>query len=146
MDKQVTGEFDRRTLLEAQQFLEQMLKQGQGEKGDSEVRVARRGEQDTPADGEKTDDRSNLPGKEPGQKDQSSQSLSEFPAGAKAHVKGLLGEGQSSGVVLKGKPSAGKSEVSQDEVIASYRRQAEAELNTERVPEALKDTIGEGVK
>jgi hypothetical protein len=155
LDRQVTGEFDRRTLLEAQQFLEQMLKQGQGEKGDSEVRVARRGEQDTPADGEKTDDRSNLPGKEPGQKDQSSQSLSEFPAGAKAHVKGLLGEGQSSGVVFKGKPSAGKSEVSQDEVIASYRRQAEAELNTERVPEALKDAIknyflslgiGEGVK
>ena len=31
--------------------------------------------------------------------------------------------------------------MSQDEVIASYRRQAEAELNTERVPEALKETI-----
>jgi hypothetical protein len=43
--------------------------------------------------------------------------------------------------VFKGKPSASKSEVSQDEVIASYRRQAEAELNTERVPEALKETI-----
>ena len=155
LNKQVTGEFDRRTLLEAQQFLEQMLKQGQGEKGDSEVRVAGREDQETPGDGEKTDRRSNLPGKEPGQKDQSSPSLSEFPAGAKAHVKGLLGEGQSSGVVLKGKPAAGKSEVSQDEVIASYRRQAEAELNTERVPEALKDTIknyflslgiGEGAK
>jgi len=69
LDKQVTGEFDRRTLLEARQFLEQMLKQGQEEKGDSEVRVAGRGEQDTPDDGEKTDRRSNLPGKEPGQKD-----------------------------------------------------------------------------
>jgi len=44
-------------------------------------------------------------------------------------------------VVLKAKPSAGKSEIPQDEVIASYRRQAEAELNTERVPEALKETI-----
>ena len=31
--------------------------------------------------------------------------------------------------------------MSQDDVIASYRRQAEAELNTERVPEALKETI-----
>ena len=29
----------------------------------------------------------------------------------------------------------------QDEIIASYRRQAEAELNSERVPEALKETI-----
>jgi hypothetical protein len=53
----------------------------------------------------------------------------------------LLGEGDSRGLVLKAKPSGGKSEVSQDEVIASYRRQAEAELNTERVPEELKETI-----
>ena len=30
---------------------------------------------------------------------------------------------------------------SQDEVIASYRRQAEAELGTERIPEELKGTI-----
>ena len=64
-----------------------------------------------------------------------------FQAGAATHLKGLLGEGYSSGMVLKGKPSPGKSEISQDEVIASYRRQAEAELNTERVPEALKETI-----
>ena len=44
-------------------------------------------------------------------------------------------------VGLTGGIGAGKSEVSQDEVIASYRRQAEVELNTERVPEALKETI-----
>jgi hypothetical protein len=44
-------------------------------------------------------------------------------------------------MALKGKPLPGKSEVSQEEVVASYRRQAEAELNTERVPEALKETI-----
>jgi hypothetical protein len=53
----------------------------------------------------------------------------------------MLGEGNSSGLVLKGKPSAGKTEVSQEEVIATYRRQAEQELNSERVPEALKETI-----
>jgi hypothetical protein len=141
LDKQVTRELDRRTLLEAQQFLEQMLKQGEGEKGDSDVRVAGRGEQDKPGEGEETDRRSNLPGKEPGQKREGFQSQSEFPGGAKAHLKGLIGEGQSSGAVLKVKPSGGKSVVSQDEVIANYRRQAEAELNTERVPEALKDTI-----
>ncbi|HEX7227865.1 MAG TPA: hypothetical protein VF353_08820, partial [Candidatus Binatia bacterium] len=54
---------------------------------------------------------------------------------------GMIGQGNSSGVALKGKPSAGKTEVSQEEVIATYRRQAEQELNTERVPEALKETI-----
>jgi hypothetical protein len=155
LEKQATGELDRRTLLDAQQFLEQLMKQGQGEKGESNVRMAGPGERDTPDDGERTNNRSNLPGKEPGKREAESQALPEFQPGAAAHVKGLLGEGSSSGLVLKAKPSAGKSEVSQDEVIASYRRQAEVELNTERVPEALKETIknyflslgiGEGVK
>jgi anti-sigma28 factor (negative regulator of flagellin synthesis) len=64
-----------------------------------------------------------------------------LPGGAATHLKGMIGEGNSSGVGLKGKPSPGKTEVSQEEVIASYQRQAEQELNTERVPEALKETI-----
>jgi hypothetical protein len=155
LEKQATGELDRRTLLDAQQFLEQLRKQGQGEKGESDVRMAGQGERDSPDDGERTNNRSNLPGKEPGKREAESPSLPEFQPGAAAHLKGLLGEGNSSGLVLKAKPSAGKSEVSQDEVIASYRRQAEAELNTERVPEALKEAIknyflslgiGEGAK
>ena len=141
LEKQATGELDRRTLLDAQQFLEQLRKQGQGEKGESDARMAGRGERDSPDEGERTSNRSNLPGKEPGKRETESPSLPEFQPGAAAHVKGLLGEGNSSGLVLKAKPSAGKSEVSQDEVIASYRRQAEVELNTERVPEALKETI-----
>jgi hypothetical protein len=141
LDKQVTGELDRRTLLEAQQFLEQLMKQGQEEKNETNVRVAGQGEQDSPGNGEKAKTRSNLPGKDTGKKEESYPSMPGFQAGAETHVKGMLGEGNSSGMVFKGKPSAGKGEVPQDEVIASYRRQAEAELNTERVPEALKETI-----
>lgn len=140
LDKQATSELDRRTLLEAQQFLDQLMKQGQGDKGESNARVAGQGEQDAPGDTEKEKSRGNLPGKESGKKE-GYGSMPEFQGGAETHVKGMLDEGQSSGLVFKGKPLAGKSEVSQDEVIASYRRQAEAELNTERVPEALKETI-----
>jgi hypothetical protein len=155
LEKQTTGELDRRTLLEAQQFLEQLMKQGEGKKGESDMRMAGHGEQNLPDDGERTNNKSALPGKEPGKREEGSRSLPEFQAGASAQIKGLLGEGNSSGLVFKAKPSAGKSEVSQEEVIASYRRQAEAELNTERVPDALKDTIknyflslgiGEGAK
>ena len=155
LEKQATDELDRRTLLDAQQFLEQLVKQGQGETGENDVRVAGQGERDTSDDGERTKNKSNSPGKEAGKREADSQSLPEFQPGAAAHVKGLLGEGSSSGLVFKAKPSARKSEVSQDEVIASYRRQAEAELNTERVPEGLKEMIknyflslgiGEGVK
>ena len=141
LEKQVTGELDRRTLLDAQQFLEQLMKQGQGEKGETNMQAAAPGERDAPNDGERGNNRSNLPGKEPGKREEKSPSLPEFQGGAAAHVKGLLGEGNSSGLALKGRPSAGKGEVSQEEAIASYRRQAEAELNSERVPEALKETI-----
>lgn len=141
LDRQATGELDRRTLLEAQQYLEQLMKQGQGEKGEQNVRAPAAREQDEAGDGEKMRTHSNLPGKEPGKKDEGFQSLPEFAAGAPARVKGALGEGESSGVVFKGKPAPGKSELPQEEVIATYRRQAEAELNSERVPEALKETI-----
>jgi hypothetical protein len=138
LDGQVTGELDRRTLLDAQQFLEQLMKQGQGE---NEVRVAGRGEQDAQGDEEKTRNRSSQPGSEPGKKADAHQPPPQFPAGAATQLKGLLGDGGSSGVVLKGKPLPGKSGLSQDEIVASYRRQAEQELNSERVPEALKETI-----
>jgi hypothetical protein len=141
LDKQATGELDRRTLLEAQQYLEQLMKQGQGERGEQKVRAPAAREQDGSGDGEKLRTHSNLPGKEPGRKDEGFQSLPEFPAGAPARVKGALGEGESSGVMFKGKPVSSKSELPQQEVIATYRRQAEAELNSERVPEALKETI-----
>ena len=141
MDKQVTGELDRRALLDAQQFLEQMMKQGQGDKGENQVRSAGKGEEELPADGVKDKSQSNRPGKEPGKQDEGYRSLPEHRAGASTQVKGLLGEGESSGIVFKGKPTPGKSGLSQADVVASYRRQAEQELNSERVPEGLKETI-----
>jgi hypothetical protein len=141
MDKQVTGELDRRALLDAQQFLEQMMKQGQGDKGQNQVRSGEKGEEELPADGVKDKNQSNRPGKEPGKQDEGYRSLPEHRAGASTQVKGLLGEGESSGIVFKGKPTPGKSGLSQADVVASYRRQAEQELNSERVPEGLKETI-----
>src|SRR5262249_2889499 len=75
LGKQATRELDRRTLLDAQQFLEQLMKQGQGEKGESDVKVAGQGEQDSPDDGERKNSRRNLPGKEPGKREAESASL-----------------------------------------------------------------------
>jgi hypothetical protein len=142
LERQVSSELDRRALLDAQQFLDQLMKHGEGQKGEQDVQVsAGRGQQDLPEDGERAKNQTNLPGREPGRKEEAAQPLAQFPAGAATHLKGSVGEGQSSGAALKGKPTAGKSEVSQAEVAASYRRQAEAELNSERVPEGLKETI-----
>jgi hypothetical protein len=141
MNNQVTGELDRRALLDAQQYLEQMMKQGQGQKAESQQRSSGQGDEELAADGAREKNPSNLPGKEPGKADEGYRSLPEFRGGASTHVKGLLGEGESSGVVFKGKPTPGKSEISPSEIVASYRRQAEQELNSERVPEGLKETI-----
>jgi hypothetical protein len=140
LDNQATGELDRRALLDAQQFLEQMMKQGQSNKSENDMQMAGRGEQEAD-DGAREKNHNNLPGKQPGKKDDGFNSLPEFHGGARTQVKGLLGDGQSSGVIFKGKPAPGKSELAQQEVVANYRRQAEQELNSERVPEALKETV-----
>jgi len=140
LNQQATGELDRRTLLDAQQFLEQMMQSGQGQKNQSNMQSVARGEQESAGDGVREKNHSNRPGKEPGKND-GADSLPEFRGGAQTQVKGLLGAGDSSAVFFKGKPTPGKSELGQDELVANYRRQAEQELNSERVPEALKETI-----
>jgi hypothetical protein len=153
LERRVSGELDRRALLDAQQYLQQMMKQGQGEKSENYARSGGQNEEDAAADGAKENNPSNLPGKEPGKKSDETHSLPEFRADTSTRVKGALGEGESSGLMFKGRPAPGKSTVSPAEVVASYRRQAEQELNSERVPEALKETIknyflslGEGSK
>jgi len=139
LEQQATGELDRRTLLDAQQFLEQMTKTGQAGRNENDLQTAGRGEQEAAGDDVKEKGRGNLPGKEPGKKDHGG--LPEFRGGAQTEVKGMLGGGDSSAVGFKGKPAPGKSAVGPREVAAHYRRQAEQELNSERVPEALKKTI-----
>ena len=141
LERQVSGELDRRALLDAQQYLQQMMQQGQGERSENYARSDGQGEEDAAPDGAKDKNPSSLPGKEPGKKSEEIRSLPEFRADSSTHVKGALGEGASSGLLFKGKPMPGKSAVSPEEVVASYRRQAEQELNSERVPEGLKETI-----
>ncbi|HEX2228345.1 MAG TPA: hypothetical protein VHM64_14500, partial [Candidatus Binatia bacterium] len=94
-----------------------------------------------PAEGEGEKNVGSAPGEEPGKDLAEQPSLPEFQGGARAQVKGQVREGERSGIIFKAKPAPGKSRLSQDEVIASYRRQAETELNTEKIPDELKDTI-----
>ncbi len=141
LDQQVAGALDRRALIDAQQFLEQMMQPGQGQENNHAAQAAGRGEQDEPGDGVREKNHSNLPGKEPGKNDDSLASLPGFRADTRTQIKGQLGEGESSGVVFKGKPTPGKSALAPQEVVANYRRQAEQELNSEKVPAALKETV-----
>jgi hypothetical protein len=141
LDQQVTSELDRRALLDAQQYLQQMMKQGQGQEGENLARSSAPGEEDPTADGAKEKNHNSLPGKDPGKRAEDYRSLPEFRADTGTQVKGALGEGESSSLIFKGKPTPGKSKVTEADVVASYHRQAEQELNSEHVPEALKETI-----
>ena len=141
LNQQTTGELDRRALLDAQQYLEQLMQSGQGQKNQSAMQSAGRGEPESAGDGAREKNHSDRPGSEPGKKDPGANSLPEFRGGAQTQVKGSLSAGDSSAVFFKGKPTPGKSALGQEEVVATYRRQAEQELNSERVPEALKETI-----
>lgn len=141
LERQVTDELDRRAVLDAQKYLEQMTQQGQGQRGEANARAPGREGADEPESGEKSRTHSNRPGAEPGQQEESAAPLPPFRGGAQTQVKGQLGAGDSDSIVFKGKPTPGKSALPQEDVVASYRRQAEQELNSERVPEALKETI-----
>jgi hypothetical protein len=143
LDQQVAGALDRRALIDAQQYLEQMMQQGQGQgkENNHAAQMAGRGEQDEPGDGVREKNHSNLPGKEPGKNDDRLESLPGFRADTRTQIKGQLGEGESSGVMFKGKPTPGKSALAPQDVVADYRRQAEQELNSEKVPAALKETV-----
>lgn len=141
LEKQVAGELDRRALLEAEQYLQQMAQRGQSQPGDARAQGGGKEAQAPPANGEGEKNVGSAPGDEPGKDRAAQPSLPEFQGGARAQVKGQVREGERSGIIFKAKPAPGKSRLSQDEVIASYRRQAESELNTEKIPDELKDTI-----
>jgi hypothetical protein len=141
LDQQLAGELDRRTLVDAEQFLQQLAQRGPGQTGDGQARSGGNEGQETVADADRERKAGSAPGKEPGKNIDKPASLPEYQGGARAEVKGKIGDGERSGLFFKAKPAPGASKLSQEEVIASYRRQAEAELNTERIPEELKDTI-----
>ena len=141
LERQVSGELDRRTVIDAQQYLEQMMKQGQASQGENYARGGSGEEPDPNSGGVREKNFSSQPGKEPGRQDQEAHALPELRAGASTQVKGQVGEGDSSALGFRGNPTPEKSTVSPAEIDATYRRQAEQELNSEHVPDRLKETI-----
>jgi hypothetical protein len=140
LEKDVTGELDRRALAEAQESLKALT---QGERGRLDPRGRARGDEEK-KDGraERWDENipGNSPGTAPGEKG-GAPSLPESQGARATHVKGPIGEGERSSTFFKAMPQPGKSRLSREEIITSYQRQAEAELATERIPEDLRDTI-----
>jgi len=141
LENDAQKELDRRTLREITEFLNLLLQGGEGKSGPKTVwEAGRAGEDRTPQEGQ-VKGKGVLPGDRPGAKGRFSKPPSPAEANVATHLKGLLNEGESSGVIFRGEAKGRKSEVSEDEVITSYKRQAEEELAAEKIPDGLKETI-----
>ena len=140
LQQEADAEMERRSLADVQQYLSLLLNNGQGGDASSEEQVAGSGGQQRPADKEKSGGKGELPGDEPGVKGAPGRPP-QVNAGATARVTGVLGEGASSGVTWRGEAKAGESRIQEAEAPASYRRQAEEYLASEKIPPALKETV-----
>ena len=140
LDKRVTAELDRRALQQTERYLKQLAQRGQEGDGGTRPGAGSKGKQDDTL-AQIPEGQPSAPGTKPGTASGNTTPLPNYTVGERSAVKGTSGEGASSSIFLKGKPTAGRSTVAQDEVIATYRRRAEAELDHEQVPGELKGAI-----
>jgi hypothetical protein len=138
-DRSLQAQLDRRTLSEIQRYLEELVQGAGGETLES--MQAGREAPGQLSEGEKSDSKASAVGTEPGSKEEREQAPPFFQAQAPRQLKGQLGEGKSRSLPLNIEPPGGKSKISEEEVIANYRRQAEEDLASEKIPEGLKETI-----
>ena len=141
LEQGVIAELDRRTLLEIKEFLALLLEGIGGKEGREALQAQLQAEQGWLSETEKAKGKGSLPGDRPGTKGELSQTPPPFKAGAATQLKGLLGEGKGSSLTWRGEARGRESQISQEEILASYRRQAEEDLASERIPEGLKETI-----
>lgn len=141
LEKSATAELDRRALQETEEFLKLLIQGGEGgEKGESS-RLAERPERGEFSDAEKVRGKGAFPGNQPGTKQPAPQPATPLTAGAGTQLKGSLGEGQGSSITLRRELPGRGSVVGREELITSYRRQAEEELASEEIPEGLREMI-----
>jgi hypothetical protein len=140
LERRIALELDRRNLTETREFLLGLLEDINGEEGGGPLREMGLSQLGKSPSKENRSARGTLPGDRPGSKDQKGQPLP-FQARAATHLKGLLGKGLSAGLTVRGEFKGRGSEVSQEEVVTSYRRQMEGELALEQIPEGLKETV-----
>ena len=140
LEKGVEAEMDRRALKEISDLLRFLIRGG-GESDKEAGHRAAQGGADRATQGDRQEGTGSVPGDRLGTKEPAAQAPPPFEPGMAAHLKGILGEGKAESFLWRGKPRAGKSVVPVEDVIVSYRRQAEEELASEKIPEGLKETI-----
>ena len=140
LEQEIARELDQRSLGDVKDFLALLLGGG-GEEGPGEAMSAdAESAQARPAPGEKVEGRGSLPGTEAGEKGQVAQP-SPARAGVATRLPGILREGESSGMTWRGGGRSGESQVTEQDVAGAYRRQAEEDLASEKIPPGLKETV-----
>jgi len=141
LERDLAGEMDRRSLADVENFLALLLRGNQvGELPSESLAAGGREGEDRSPESERAGGRGALPGDQPG----SSRAGAETrPAGASAlsRLQGILREGQSSGFALRGEAKAGGSKLPEKEIAASYRRQLEEDLASEKIPSEMKEAV-----
>jgi hypothetical protein len=140
LEESAASELDRRALVETEEYLKSVPQRDRNRHGEGRPRPGPHDDLGEPVERRAEKIPGTAPGDAPGEKGDAPP-RAELKGAQRAQVKGSVGEGERSTTFFKAKPAPGKSTLSQDEVVASYQRQAESELGTERIPEALKDTI-----
>jgi hypothetical protein len=140
LEQRVTAELDRRALQQTERYLKQLAQRGQDGDGGTRPGTGSKGKPDDTL-AQIPEGQPSAPGTKPGTATGNATPPPNHTVGTQSAVKGTLGEGASSSIFLKGKPTAGKSTVAEDAVIAAYQRRAEAELNHEQIPGELKGAI-----
>jgi len=140
LDKRVTAELDRRAMQQTERYLKQLAQRGQEGDGGTRPGTGGKGKQDDSL-AQIPEGQPSAPGTKPGTASGNASPLPNYTVGEQSSVKGTTGDGASSSIFLKGKPTAGKSALAEDAVITAYRRRAEAELDHEQIPGELKGAI-----
>lgn len=140
VEKSVLSELDHRALSEIQAFLGSLL---DGTAGVDMVKGTERAGR--PKFSSLPSDDVTRGGSEPGDAQGAKQGTpapsARLEAQLPSHLRGLLGEGMSVGLRSQGGGQRSESGIPEEEVIASYRRQAEKELGSEMIPEGFRDAI-----
>lgn len=140
LERDVAGEMDRRSLADVENFLAMLLHGGQPGELRSESIPGSGRDAENRSDNDKTGGKGEFAGDQPGSVAGSAQTP---PAGASAiaRLQGILREGKSSGFSLRGEGKAGPSKIPEQEIAASYRRQVEEDLASEKIPQEMKETV-----
>jgi len=141
LEKSIVTQLDQLTLSEIREFLGTLL-QGENQDGEAPSQETTPEKLGLASMWEPSGKTGRLPGNQATKKEeQPPQPFLPARASVPSHLKGMLGIGERSSLRLQGTIENRDSTILEEEVLASYRKQAEEELATEKIPEEVRDTI-----